>query len=142
LVAEPIDDSKIVGIGNIADMASSNLLSQQPANNPPAPPKTVVSFTPQKEEVKVPAPVYTVYPNPVSRGKFTIRSQNIVDKGEYSMLLIDMNGRIIMEGKMNLGIKTNTHSFNIPSNEAKGTYAILVVDYFKRTVFSTQLLVE
>ena len=142
LVAVPIDDSKIVGIGNIADMASSNLLSQQPSNNPPAPPKTVVTFMPKKEEVKVPAPVYTVYPNPVSRGKFTIRSQNIVDKGEYSMLLIDMNGRIILEGKMNLGVKTNTHSFNIPSNEAKGTYAILVVDYFKRTVFSTQLLVE
>jgi hypothetical protein len=43
---------------------------------------------------------------------------------------------------MNLGLKTNNHSFNIPSTEAKGTYAILVVDYFKRTVFSTQLLVE
>jgi len=143
LTAEPIDDSKIIGIGNISDMASSNLLSQKPQNNNPAPPP-VIAFMPEKEKevAKVPQPVYTVFPNPVSRGRFTIRTQNIADKGEYTMLMIDMNGRIVLEGKMNLGLKTNNHSFNIPSTEAKGTYAILVVDYFKRTVFSTQLLVE
>ena len=141
LTAEPIDDSKIPGIGNISDMASSNLLSQKPANTPVTPP-VVVAFTPEKEVVKQPQPVYTIFPNPVSRGKFSIRTQNIADKGEYSMLMIDMNGRIVLEGKMNLGGKTNTHSFTIPSTEAKGAYVILVVDYFKRTVFSTQLLVE
>lgn len=143
LIAEPIDDSKIPGIGNIADMASSNLLSQKPQNNNPDPPK-VITYMPQKEKdvAKVPQPVYTVFPNPVSRGRFTIRSQNIADKGEYTMLMIDMNGRIVLEGKMNLGVKTNTHSFTIPSTEAKGAYVVLVVDYFKRTVFSTQLLVE
>lgn len=141
LTAEPIDDSKIPGIGNISDMASSNLLSQKPANAPVTQP-VVVAFTPEKEVVKQPQPVYTIFPNPVSRGKFSIRTQNIADKGEYSMLMIDMNGRIVLEGKMNLGGKTNTHSFNIPSTEAKGAYVILVVDYFKRTVFSTQLLVE
>jgi len=143
LTAEPIDDSKIIGIGNISDMASSNLLSQKPQNNNPTPPP-VIAFMPEKEKevAKVPQPVYTVFPNPVSRGRFTIRTQNIADKGEYTMLMIDMNGRIVLEGKMNLGLKTNNHSFNIPSTEAKGTYAILVVDYFKRTVFSTQLLVE
>jgi hypothetical protein len=143
LTAEPIDDSKIVGIGNISDMASSNLLSQKPQNNNPAPPP-VIAFMPEKEKevAKVPQPVYTVFPNPVSRGRFTIRTQNIADKGEYTMLMIDMNGRIVLEGKMNLGLKTNNHSFNIPSTEAKGAYVVLVVDYFKRTVFSTQLLVE
>jgi hypothetical protein len=78
----------------------------------------------------------------VSRGKFTVRAQNIADKGVYSLLLVDMNGRIVLEGKMNLGEKSTNHSFNIPSYEAKGTYALLVVDYFKRTVFSTQLIVE
>jgi len=143
LTAEPIDDSKIVGIGNISDMASSNLLSQKPQNNNPAPPP-VIAFMPEKEKevAKVPQPVYTVFPNPVSRGRFTIRTQNIADKGEYTMLMIDMNGRIVLEGKMNLGLKTNNHSFSIPSTEAKGAYVVLVVDYFKRTVFSTQLLVE
>jgi hypothetical protein len=143
LTAEPIDDSKIVGIGNISDMASGNLLSQKPQNNNPAPPP-VIAFMPEKEKevAKVPQPVYTVFPNPVSRGRFTIRTQNIADKGEYTMLMIDMNGRIVLEGKMNLGLKTNNHSFNIPSTEAQGAYVVLVVDYFKRTVFSTQLLVE
>jgi len=137
LTAEPVDDSKIPGIGNISDMASSNLLNQR--NNNPAP---VISFQQDKKKDILPEPVYTVFPNPVSRGKFTVRTQNIADKGVYSLLLVDMNGRIVLEGKMNLGEKTSNHSFNIPSYEAKGTYALLVVDYFKRTVFSTQIIVE
>jgi hypothetical protein len=118
-------------------MASSNLLNQR--NNNPAP---VISFQQDKKKDILPEPVYTVFPNPVSRGKFTVRTQNIADKGVYSLLLVDMNGRIVLEGKMNLGEKTSNHSFNIPSYEAKGTYALLVVDYFKRTVFSTQIIVE
>lgn len=139
LTAEPIDDSKIPGIGNISDMASSNLLSLKPAESPIT--KPVVTFQ-EKEIIKQPQPIYTIFPNPVSRGKFTIRTQNISEKGEYNMLMIDMNGRIVLEGKMNVGGKTNTTTFTIPSTEAKGAYVILVVDYFKRTVFSTQLLVE
>lgn len=139
LTAEPIDDSKIPGIGNISDMASSNLLSLKPVESPIT--KPVVTFQ-EKEVVKQPQPIYNIFPNPVNKGRFTIRTQNIADKGEYSMLMIDMNGRIVLEGKMNVGGKTSTHSFIIPSTEAKGAYVILVVDYFKRTVFSTQLLVE
>jgi hypothetical protein len=137
LTAEAVDDSKIPAVGNISDMASSNLLNQR--NNTPPP---VIAFQQEKKKDILPEPVYTVFPNPVSRGKFTVRTQNIADKGVYSLLLVDMNGRIVLEGKMNLGEKTSNHSFNIPSYEAKGTYALLVVDYFKRTVFSTQLIVE
>jgi hypothetical protein len=58
------------------------------------------------------------------------------------MMLLDLTGRAVMEGKMNLGLKSNTNSFTFPSQEAKGNYMVLIVDYFNRTVYSQLLLVQ
>ena len=58
------------------------------------------------------------------------------------MVVLDQTGRGIMEGKMNLSAKSNTHNFTFPSQEAKGLYTVLIVDIFNRVVFSQQLIVE
>ncbi len=131
--AIPGDNAK--GLGNISDMASSNLLFQKAAV--PAP---IVTKT--EEAAKKQLPVFTIYPNPVSHGKFTIKTTNIIDKGEYTMVLVDQTGRGVMQAKMQLGLKSNTNSFTFPSQEAKGVYMVLIMDVFNRTIYSQQLIVE
>jgi hypothetical protein len=137
LTASPIPD-KIPGIGNISDMASSNLLFQKNTVTTPAATTTSATSTAESK----PLPIYTIFPNPVSNGKFKIKSDNITDKGEYKMAILDQTGRGVMEGKMNLSSKTNTNSFTFPSQEAKGIYMLLIVDIFNRVVYSQQLIVE
>ncbi len=132
-------EEKVKGLGNISDMASSNLLFQKTVAATPAATNSVLLKTQEPQKL---LPVYTVFPNPVSRGKFTIRTQNITDKGEYKMVIIDVTGRVVMEARMNLGTGSNTNTFTFPSQEAKGIYSLLVVDYFGRTVYSQQLIVE
>lgn len=132
-------EQKVPGLGNISDMASSNLLFQKSTTAAPASTTTVLLKTEEPQKL---LPVYTVYPNPISRGKFTIKTANITDKGEYKLVVLDVTGRAVMEAKMNLGSKSNTNTFNFPSQEAKGIYSLLVVDYFGRTVYSQQLIVE
>ena len=139
LIAAPVEE-KTKGWGNISDMASSNFLFQK--STVAAPATTTATINQTAEAPKVPLPSYTIYPNPVSHGKFTIKSTNITEKGEYKMMLLDLTGRAVMEGKMNLGLKSNTNSFTFPSQEAKGTYMVLIVDYFNRTVYSQLLLVQ
>jgi hypothetical protein len=85
----------------------------------------------------------SIFPNPIDRrGKFQIRTNNIKDKGDYKMILLDVNGKSILEGKLNVGLKTNTTSFSFPAHYAKGVYFVQIADLFNRTVFSQQLIVE
>ena len=58
------------------------------------------------------------------------------------MRLLDVGGQVIMEGRMNLGLKTNTNSFNFPPQNAKGVYFVQIADAFNRTVYSQQLILE
>ncbi len=78
----------------------------------------------------------------VSRGKFQIRVTHIKEKREYKMMLIDLNGKSIMEEKMNLGLKTNVNSFTFPSQQAKAVYFVQIADIFNRTIYLQQLIVE
>jgi len=139
LEATAVDTHNISGLGNIADMASSNLLFQKAAvkNNE----TTSVSFA-EALETDNNIPNISVFPNPVSHGKFQIRTSNMKEKGEYSVILLDVNGKAIMQAKMNLTTKTNTNSFTFPAQHAKGVYFVQVVDTFNRTIYSQQLIVE
>ncbi|MCW3088194.1 MAG: type sorting protein [Sediminibacterium sp.] len=129
---------KINGLGNISDMASSNLLFQkntkQKANE--------ASFTQTVEADDNNLPGISIFPNPINHGRFQVRATNMKEKGEYKMILLDVSGKPILEGKMNVGVKTSTHTFNFPSQHAKGVYFIQIADVFNRTVYSQQLIVE
>lgn len=138
LSAQPVGKG-IAGIGNISDMASSNLLFQKASKSIET---GVVAFTQTTETDDNNLPNITIFPNPVSRGKFQIRTTNMKEKGEYKMILLDVTGNAIMEGKMNVGLKTSTTSFNFPSQHAKGVYFVQIADVFNRTIYSQQLIVE
>jgi hypothetical protein len=138
LEAAPVN-LNIQNLGNISDMASSNLLFQK------APVATTnnVNFSQAVETDVNNVQDISIFPNPIDRrGKFQIRTTNMKEKGEYKMVLLDVNGKSILEGKLNVGLKTNTTSFTFPAQHAKGVYFIQIADLFNRTVFSQQLIVE
>lgn len=138
LEAEPVGD-KIAGIGNISDMASSNLLFQKPAQTKET---TVVAFTQTIGITENNLPVFTIFPNPVNRGRFQVKVANLKEKSGYKMILLDASGKAVMEEKMNLGTKINVNSFSFPARYAKGIYFIQIADVFNRTIYSQQLVVE
>ncbi len=139
LEAEPINNA-LTGIGNISDMASSNLLFQKTNKQPVS--NSVVAFAQTVEKDENNLPNISIFPNPVNHGRFQIKTSNLKEKGEYKMLLLNITGQAIMEGKMNLGLKTNTNSFNFPARHAKGVYVVQITDIFNRTIYSQQLIVE
>lgn len=139
LEAEPIGHA-LTGIGNISDMASSNLLFQKTNNQPVS--NSVAAFAQTVETNENNLPNISIFPNPVNHGRFQIKTSNVKEKGEYKMLLLDITGQAIMEGKMNLGLKTNTNSFNFPVRHTKGVYVVQIADTFNRTIYSQQLIVE
>lgn len=127
------------GVGNISDMASSNLLFQKDSKQE----VKIVGFS--QLTVETPEnnlPVINIFPNPISNGRFQVRTSNMKAKGEYKLLLLDATGKSIMEGKMNLGLKSNTNSFSFPAQRAKGVYFIQIADVFNRTIYSQQLILE
>ena len=133
-------DTHISGLGNISDLASSNLLFQKAGDTKET---SVTTFNQTLEGDDNNLTTISIFPNPVSQGrKFQIKTTNIKEKGEYKVLLLDVNGKSIMEGKMNLGLKTNTNSFTFPAQHAKGVYFVQIADVFNRTIFSQQLIVE
>lgn len=138
LEAVPVS-TKSERIDNISDMASSNLLFQKVSKQQET---GTVAFTQTVEKEENNLSSITIFPNPVSRGKFQIRTTNLKDKGEYMMRLLDVSGNAVMESKMNLGPKTNVNTFNFPSQHAKGVYFVQISDVYNRTIYSQQLIVE
>ncbi|MEN9684952.1 MAG: hypothetical protein RLZZ28_738 [Bacteroidota bacterium] len=144
LEASPVN-MHVEGLGNVSDMASSNLLFQKAAtNNKKAEISTVVNFNNQSAlaEETDQLPEISIFPNPVTNGRFQIRINNLQEKGEYRMILLDANGKAIRESRMHLGTKTNTNGFSFPSQYAKGVYFVQIADSFNRVIYSQQLIVE
>lgn len=146
LEASPID-IRGNSLGNIADMASSNLLfkkaSSQKEKEKEREKENTVNFIQTVEADENNLPNISIFPNPITnRGRFQIKASNLKEKGEYKMILLDVNGKPILEGKMNIGTKTSTHSFTFPAQHAKGVYFVQIADVFNRTMYSQQLIVE
>lgn len=135
LAASPV--AKVNEIDNVSDMASSNLLFQQNSKQT----NTAVGFS-TIETAENNLASFGIYPNPVTHGRFQLKMANLKEKGEYRVIVLDVNGQAVMESKINAGGKPTNHSFNLPAQRAKGTYFVHVADMFDRTVFTQQLIVE
>lgn len=135
---------KFRDVDNVSDMASSNLLFQEKEREFEKSGTSYVGFTQTIETTENNLPGIRIYPNPVSNvnARIQIRTTNLADKGEYKMMMLDVTGKSVMEGRMNISGKTNTHAFNIPAHQAKGVYIIQISDVFNRTIFSQQLILE
>lgn len=139
LVAKPLDLNGQEA-DNISDMASSNLLFQKTGKDA----ETVAgpSFSNSVTSEASTASSIQVFPNPVHHGKFQIRTTQMMEKGDYQLMIQDVSGNPVMKAKMTLSAKGDTHSFSFPSRNAKGVYFLQIIDIFNRTVFSQQLFVE
>jgi hypothetical protein len=135
LEASPAGEN-IAGIGNIADMASSNLLFQKDVKT------NDISFNKQPLVTEDNLPVIGVFPNPVSHGRFQLKLANMQEKGEYRVSVVDMAGKAIMETKLTVTGKTGSQTFNFPARQPRGVYVLQLSDAFNRNVFSQQLIVE
>jgi hypothetical protein len=129
---------KVDDVSNVSDMASSNLLFQKDSKQAV---NTVIAFS-TSETAEDNLPAISVFPNPISHGRFQVKVSNVKEKGEYKMILMDVNGKAIMQGKMNVGTKASTTSFSFPSQHARGVYFVHIADAFDRTVYSQQIIVE
>ena len=139
-------ENKFSGLGNVSDMASSNLLFQKSVKIE-EPIKAVsgslTTFNQLAEGTENNLPAISIFPNPISNGRFQIKTTNMKDAGVYKMILLDVTGKSIMEGKMTISnTKTNTHSFTFPAQQSKGVYFVQIADAFNRNIFSQQLIVE
>lgn len=128
-------------IGNISDMASSNLLFQQPAGEGKKE-TGIIAFSQTLDADDNQLPSVRIFPNPVNRGRFQVKTNNLTDKGDYRIIILDVNGKGVFEGKMNVSGKTSTHNFSFPAHQAKGVYFLQISDMFNRNVYTQQLIVE
>lgn len=140
LKAEAVNTNSIPAFGNISDMASSFLLSENSHSSVEE--KSLLKSNPIVEKNLSKSPSFTVFPNPVSSSTFSLRIQNIAEFGDYTVLVSDIAGRRVMERPISIQAKSSTHTFRLPSLSTKGTYVVMLVDYFKRTVFSSQIIAE
>jgi hypothetical protein len=149
LEASPV--STAGGLGNISDLASSNLLfqkAQEDSDKDKDKPykkaeNGVVAFTQSAEAVEDGLPTISLFPNPLTQGRtrFQLKATNF-DKGEYRLHIVDAGGSAVMEARMNIAGKSTTQAFSFPAQRARGVYFLLLSDYFGRTVYSQQLIVE
>jgi hypothetical protein len=138
--AQPVAEK--MGVGNISDMASSNLLFQK--NDKQQLNGSEIAFMPASTpEAENDLPKVSIFPNPLrSNGRFQVTTSNFKEKGEYRISLVDAAGKAVMDAKMNISTSKTSQSFNFPSRHAKGVYFVQVTDPFNRTVYSQQLIVE
>lgn len=125
---------------NISDMASSNLLFQKAGRD--AETVSAPSFSNMATSEAITGSSVQVFPNPVHHGKFQIRTNQLIEKGDYQLQIQDVSGNPVMKAKMTIRAKSETQTFTFPSRNAKGVYFLQIIDIFNRTVFSRQLLVE
>lgn len=136
LQAKPVVSNDLADLGNVSDLASQYLLGQPNTASKTTP--VVVTSSPKET-----SSVFTLYPNPVRQGKFHLRVRSASLLGEYEIHVMDMSGRMVLEEKMSVtSSKESNKTFTLPAAVPGGVYVIKLVDYYKRTVYSTQFIVE
>lgn len=105
---------------NASDLASSNLLFQDKKEN-------IVATAPEKLDVN--SSNISVWPNPVpvSGNTFNV-GFNSLDKGDYIVQLVDMDGKVIVSRPVRLGAKRQTIPINYGSGISGGLYVVQVLN--------------
>jgi hypothetical protein len=82
-----------------------------------------------------------VYPNPVRANVFKLEFTNL-SKGAYTVELVDIAGRQVLQQKINLSFKEQVQNFNLSPAQAKGIYMVKVLDLNKKAVFEQKIIVQ
>ncbi len=82
-----------------------------------------------------------VYPNPITTNSFTLQF-NKVPVGDYTVELVDVMGRSIMQKRIVLNTENGTESVSINATNAKGIYMVKLFDKLKKSVYEQKVMVQ
>jgi hypothetical protein len=83
----------------------------------------------------------SLFPNPVSTGRFRVSFENR-ELGKYDIQVVDLNGRLLSQKTVNITNNGQVAEFDLRNSLANGTYLIKVLNNAKKTVFADKLIVE
>ncbi len=82
-----------------------------------------------------------VYPNPVTRGYFKVNFAGY-EAGQYNIQLTELNGRVIYQKRVNVGMAGQTENISTMPGLAKGVYLVKIINSSKKTISSGKLLLQ
>ncbi len=117
-----------------SDLANSNFLSSRKKNST----ATIETIT---RRTGATSNLIQIYPNPVVANQFTIQFHK-VPAGDYTVELVDVMGRKVLQQKINLLTENATQTISLSATNAKGVYMVKVLDISKKSVYEQKLLVQ
>ena len=116
-----------------SDLANGNYLSSTRSATPVI--ETIARVQPQF------ANLIQVYPNPVTTNRFNLQF-NKVPAGEYTVELMDVMGRSVMQQRMITAAEDVNQAISLDAAQAKGIYMLRVVNREKQKVFEQKIMVQ
>jgi hypothetical protein len=116
-----------------SDLANGNYLSSTRSATPVI--ETIARVQPQF------ANLIQVYPNPVTANRFNLQF-NKVPAGEYTVELMDVMGRSVMQQRMITAAEDVNQAISLDAAQAKGIYMLRVVNREKQKVFEQKIMVQ
>ncbi len=119
-----------------SDLANSNILNTGRKSNPLVETPALIGDNDNAESNKI-----QIYPNPVTNNQFAVHFNNL-DPGEYTIQLMDVMGKNLLQRIVNVNGKGQAETIRIDGLATQGFYLIKVVDKNNRSVFSKKLVVQ
>ncbi len=121
---------------NASDFANGNLLLQKEKDA-----ATKFSMVNSKLPVTDAAGDAKVYPNPVTNASFNVLFDGRKE-GNYSIVLTDLAGRILLTKSVNISKGIQTEQVNLNRSAAKGVYMVKVLDENKKIIINEKIVVQ
>jgi Secretion system C-terminal sorting domain len=83
----------------------------------------------------------SMYPNPVTDNRMQLIFDE-VEKGEYTIQLMDISGKVIMNKVVNISGAGQISALELNKTLSRGVYMIKVVNHELKTVFSDKLMLQ
>lgn len=82
-----------------------------------------------------------VYPNPVTSGYFKVNFTGY-EAGQYNIQLTELNGKVISQKKVNIGMAGQTENISTMPRLAKGVYLVKIVNSLNKTISAGKLQLQ
>ncbi|MEJ7740976.1 MAG: T9SS type A sorting domain-containing protein [Chitinophagaceae bacterium] len=117
-----------------SDLASGNLAFQKQLDDfSKAPDQSVTLNFPQNR--------VSLYPNPVSHGRFKLYFQTS-QKGQYDIQVVALSGKVISQRRVTIGVGGQTENIIMDSKLAKGLYIVKLLNPSKKLMSSGKIIFQ
>jgi len=94
-----------------------------------------------KQIVSADAGLVDIYPNPVRGKQFAVQFKKL-SAGNYTIQVLDGNGKQLTQSIVNISGKGQVESINLPGIMTTGIYLVKVIDHNKKAVYTDKLVVQ